>query len=325
MAAPSTTWRETIADDEDARYQRHAEALVALQRQVSAKHGPGRALHRKQHLGLRATLDVLDGLPEHARHGLFAAPRRYDARVRLSNGSPHHGKDKKPDVRGFAIRVEGVSGDGALGGTTSAQCFLLINAASAPFTDVDDFMGVVLASARSDFAVLGYLIKKHGLFGGLKRGGALNKSFARPFAGFALQPMHSGAPIACGPYAAKVRLLPAGNADAPAAQRTDWAADIRARLAAGPLRWDLQLQFFVDDKLTPIEDPRVDWPEAEAPFVTVARLEVPAQDAAAGADETDRTIFDPWQALAAHRPLGQMMRARKVAYFASQKERGVAT
>ena len=32
--------------------------------------------------------------------------------------------------------------------------------------------------------------------------------------------------------------------------------------------------------------------------------------------------FDPWGGLAAHRPLGEGMRARKVAYFESQKGRG---
>jgi len=35
-------------------------------------------------------------------------------------------------------------------------------------------------------------------------------------------------------------------------------------------------------------------------------------------------VFDPWQALMAHRPLGEVMRARKAVYFASQKERGAA-
>ena len=32
--------------------------------------------------------------------------------------------------------------------------------------------------------------------------------------------------------------------------------------------------------------------------------------------------FDPWGGLADHRPLGEIMRARKVAYFHSQKSRG---
>ena len=50
-------------------------------------------------------------------------------------------------------------------------------------------------------------------------------------------------------------------------------------------------------------------------------LAAPAQALSA---EVENAIFDPWQALAAHRPLGDVMRARKVVYFASQQGRGAA-
>jgi hypothetical protein len=98
-------------------------------------------------------------------------------------------------------------------------------------------------------------------------------------------------------------------------------------LAAGPLRYELQLQAFVDERRTPIEDPTVLWREDVAPFVTVADLEVPPQplDGAAAeafAKEVEQASFDPWAALAAHRPLGEIMRARKVTYYESQKARG---
>jgi hypothetical protein len=119
-----------------------------------------------------------------------------------------------------------------------------------------------------------------------------------------------------------VRLV-AVDADATIAARSDaWAADVVTRLAKGPLRWDLQLQFFVDEATTPIEDPTVLWPEDAAPFVTVARVEAPAQEPDEALSKAVETgAFDPWQALAAHRPLGEIMRARKAAYFASQTER----
>ena len=35
----------------------------------------------------------------------------------------------------------------------------------------------------------------------------------------------------------------------------------------------------------------------------------------------ERDHFDPWMALADHRPLGEIMRARKAAYYASFKNR----
>jgi hypothetical protein len=148
----------------------------------------------------------------------------------------------------------------------------------------------------------------------------------KKFTGFATEPMYSAAPIACGPYAVRVRLLPASDKPLPDASN-DWAADIGRQLAAGPLVHELQLQFFVDEQRTPIEDASVNWTEDVAPYLTVARLTIPQQaldDPAAGAlfKEVEQAVFDPWDALAEHRPLGDVMRARKVVYFASEKTRG---
>ena len=77
------------------------------------------------------------------------------------------------------------------------------------------------------------------------------------------------------------------------------------------------------DVPTPIEDASVDWP---SPYATVATLTLPQQDTASAdgqalLKQVDESVFDPWQALAAHRPLGDVQRARKVVYFVSQKGR----
>ncbi|HEX4455759.1 MAG TPA: hypothetical protein VH143_33090 [Kofleriaceae bacterium] len=322
MVAPSTEWRERVAPDEDTRFARYAKQIGELQAAETAKRGtPGRALHRKQILGMRASCEVGGDLPAYACHGLFARPGRYDAQLRLSNGASRHQPDRTPDVRGLALRVLGVAGDGALGRPTTEQHFLLINQATFGLASADEFAGLVQAAPRGNLAVLRYMIGRHGLFGGLGAVRRLAKGLGQPFAGFARTAMHSAAPIACGPYAAKVRLLP-DNAAAPAARAVDWAADVTERLAAGPLHWDLQLQFFVDAATTPIEDPTIAWPEAAAPFVTVARVTAPAQDPTAVAAEIEAARFDPWNALAAHRPLGEIMRARKAAYYTSTQGRG---
>lgn len=76
--------------------------------------------------------------------------------------------------------------------------------------------------------------------------------------------------------------------------------------------------------MTPIEDASVNW---STPYHTVARRMLPLQDlgsaqALALARQMEAGVIDPWQALAAHRPLGDVQRARKVVYFASQKGRG---
>ena len=67
----------------------------------------------------------------------------------------------------------------------------------------------------------------------------------------------------------------------------------------------------------PIEDSAVSWPQDENPYITVARLSTPAQNAwspenVAAVDEG--MSFNPWNGLAAHRPLGNINRARKPTY-----------
>lgn len=112
---PSTGWREVVGADEAVRHEEQAAQFVAMQSRKSEKYGIGRALHRKQLAGLRATFEVLPDLPDEARHGLFAVPHKYDAWLRLSNGGFNYAPDKVPDIRGFSIKVLGVTGKGALG------------------------------------------------------------------------------------------------------------------------------------------------------------------------------------------------------------------
>jgi len=327
---PSTEWREQIGEGEDQRYAAAAERLAEIQRVRSARFGPGRALHRKQLLGLRATLEVLPNLPAHAAHGLFAEAGRYEARVRLSNGGMEVASDKKPDIRGYAIKVLGVKGEGTFGGPAPSQDFLLINQPTFGFSGPDAFFALIEAAARGVPSVLWHFVKTHGLIDGLRRVAALQAAQSKPFAGFAAAPFFSAAPIACGPYAARVRLVPEESpADAPPVRADDLTADVIARLARGHIGHRLQLQFFVDESRTPIEDGAVDWAESDAPYVDVARLIVAQQDPAsvegqALVEELAQAKLDPWSALAAHRPLGAIMRARKVAYLVSQKGRGVA-
>ena len=74
----------------------------------------------------------------------------------------------------------------------------------------------------------------------------------------------------------------------------------------------------------PIEDASVTWPETESPYLSVARLHMPAQDAWR-ADRIElvdeRMSFSAWHALAAHRPLGGIMRVRQAVYAAAARFR----
>lgn len=323
---PSTAWREVVKPDEDRRFATYAEAMVGIQRARNAKFGTGRAVHRKQHVGLSGTLEVFDELPAHARHGLFARPGTYDTWVRLSNGGADVAKDKVADIRGFAIKVLGVSGPSALSGTTDAQDFALIHREAFGFVDSAAFVALVLEITKSPFHAAKHVIGKHGLVGGFRELARLQRELAVPFTGFATEHFYSAAPIACGPYAARVRLKPHAAAN-DAKQPASLAKDMIDRLRAGPVVYDLELQFFVDEVSTPIEDATHAWPQDETPYLRVGRLVLSVQDAEstegqALAAQTEQAKFDPWCALAEHRPLGDVMRARKVVYYASQTERG---
>jgi len=317
---PSTDWREQVAPDEDERFARYARDFAAMQQRKSRKYGNGRALHRKQLIGLQAEFEVLPDLPAPARHGLFAAPGRHPAWVRLSNGGPDRAADAKPDIRGFAIKVFGVQGPGALGdGDAPSQDFLLINQPAFAFPKSDEFVDLAMAVSRGGGAVLKHVIGRYGIGGGLRLISHFAKVMAKPFSGFATETFYSGAPLACGPYAVRLRLLPASDRVAENAA-SDWARDMRERLTQGPLAFDFQLQFFTDEATTPIEDASVDWP---TPYVTVGRLHMPQQEVSPDIqDKVEAAAFDPWSALMEHRPLGDVMRARKVVYFASEKTRG---
>ena len=84
------------------------------------------------------------------------------------------------------------------------------------------------------------------------------------------------------------------------------------------------MQLCTDLDKMPVEDASVEWPEQDSPYVAVARISVPPQQAwseARSAAVDDGYSFSPWHGLAAHQPLGSVMRARKAAYQASAEFR----
>jgi hypothetical protein len=315
MKQASTAWLERIAPDEEAHFAHAADVIGKLQQNRSARYGKGRALHRKMLLGTTATLEVPDGLPEHARHGLFASPGRHRALVRLSNGGPEVQANRTPDIRGFALKVLDVAGPGAMGGAADHQDFLMINQDRLPTPDTYEFVDFAEALIGGQLSGILHLFKAHGLLGGFRRLREVLAAVGRKFNGYAAERFNTVAPLCCGPYAVKVRLKPVGNPP-PAARSKDIVEDIRERLSVGPVMYDLELQFFVDEATTPIEDLSRPWPDSETPIVTAGRLTLGLDDGVAA--QIDGMKFDPWSGLMAHRPLGEVMRARKAAYHASQ-------
>jgi hypothetical protein len=326
VATPSTEWREIVGDGEAERHARFAQQLVDIQRSVDAKAGLGRALHRKQVAGLAARLEVLPDLPAFAGQGLFATPATYEGLARLSNGGIKAQPDAVPDIRGLALSFRPVHGEAALGGAADRQDFVLINRPAFGFPDSAQFTAIVPALVESNAAFLKVMVEQFGPLKAPLEGARLAKDLLRPFSGFATEPFFSAAPVRWGDYAARVRLQP-GQGGRKVTAALDFARDMADRLAEGSVTYELQAQFFVSEELTPIENGLVDWPQDVTEYVPVGLVTLPQQDPSspegrALAEQIEQDRFDPWSALAAHRPLGEIMRARKAAYYPSQKQRG---
>jgi len=315
--SPSKDWKETVPPGEAEEFERYATILADLQRARGGKH---RALHAKQHAGLRASFEVLE-LSERLRVAIFSAPKTYDAFVRFSNGSSRVERDDKPDVRALAIKVLGVPGKKLIPGMEDepTQDFLLINAPSLAFRNVAEFIAfaqVADSPALLPFRLFGKL--GFGAFGLISR----LLSSAKKTTSLATEKYFSVAPIRFGELAARLSLEPA-QSDAPE-KASVLADELAARLAKGPLAWTLRAQLFVSDDATPIEDTSRPWSEADAPPVPIAKLTIPSQDPKALFDRVESLAFDPWHACEELRPLGAAMRARSPAYRESQKQRGAA-
>ncbi len=89
-----------------------------------------------------------------------------------------------------------------------------------------------------------------------------------------------------------------------------------ATLAYQGVEFDFAVQLQADGRKMPVEHDGIEWPERLAPFVTVARLRVPAQtfDSPAQLAFADHLSYNPWHSLPEHRPLGNQNRARRVIY-----------
>jgi len=321
MAA--TDWKEDIDPNEAARFEKYAEFLSGMQR-ANARDGITRALHAKQNIGLEATLEIGE-VPADAKHGMFAKPGSYRALVRFSNGAPKKQSDRVLDVRGMAVKVFGVDGKKVIPGMEDAttQDFLAIRTSSLPIRSADEFMTAVriarpqaLLPIRLIAAVgFGRAIKIiKGALGGLKK----------PQASIAGTSYFSALPITLGPHAVQFAFAARDPATPVKLAAANTLGDeLAERLKTRAVVYDFQVRFFVDATKTPIEDASVEW---DAPWVTVGTLTVPVQDShSARGKKVDAMVeqlsFDPWHAREDMRPLGNIMRARNVAYRASTQAR----
>jgi hypothetical protein len=318
---PGTDWKEVIAPDEDKRFEYFTSVLSGIQ----AKAHAGRALHAKGNLGAEATFEVLPDVAADARFGMFDSPKTYPALVRYSNGAPRRQHDKKPDVRGIAIKVIGVPGEKVIPGMESAvtQDFLAIRTPVTPVRDAEEFIKLVRAAqtpALLPFRLIGSLgpVRAIQVIKGALAG------FKLPTAPLAATQYYSAVPSQLGRYAVQYVVRP--HDPVTVSKGGELGEELAARLATTPVIYDLCVKFYTDAAATPIEDASVEW---KGELVPVARLTLPVQDIASArgkaiTEYVEKAAFDPWHCRKDMKPLGNMMRARNHAYRASTQARNAA-
>ena len=326
---PSTEWKEVILPGEEQRLEEIGKAFAAIQEARARKHGMGRGLHIKPHAGLKASFTVNADVPEYARVGLFAKPDTYKAYVRFSNGMGLRQDDRTPDVRGIAVKLVGVGGKKVIPPLADAktQDFLAIQGAGLPISTGEDFAFIVLAGMKP-LTLFPKLVSRFGIGGTFRLLKGLAKSRQPPPGSQATRDYFSAVPIKFGPYAVRYKFKALQTDEGPAGDTPDYlSTELQKRISAGPVAFDFQVQFFIDEKQTPIEDAAVDW--AAAPFVTLGRLTITQQNPGSPEGEAltkyvESLSFDPWHAQEELRPIGNFMRARNAAYRLSTSTRKAA-
>lgn len=301
-----------------------------------------RAVHAKGHGLMNGSLRVHDNLPPELAQGLFATPgATYPVLMRISTIPGDVLDDKVSTPRGMALKVMNVPGERLPGSEAdTSQDFVMVNGPAFAAPTAKAFLGSLklLAATTDRVAWLKRLVSevtrpverliyaitgKHTLLvalGGHPATHPLGETY------------FSQAPLLYGSYIAKMSLRPVSLS---VASLRDAAVDLSGtpdglREAVTAFfrnhggEWELCAQLCTDLEKMPVEDVSVVWPEEVSPFIAVARVTLPPQDSWSpeNVKAMDRGMaFNVWRGLAAHRPLGSIMRVRKPAYAMSQRFR----
>lgn len=288
-----------------------------------------RDAHAKAHGCVKAEVQVLPDLALPLRQGVFAeAGKTWQATLRLSNGNAYPQFDSIRDARGMAIKLLDVPGTQLLKEQQSRgeQDFVMFSHPNFFVSDVAEYRQNVAAQADGK-KVMAFFPSwdprswqaRH-LFIALA---TLAPAPASPTQTtyFSVSPYKFGTAnakfrVAPDPESCPIYNLSTQNQALPNFLRS--ALNQQLSSDRVPACFVLQIQRQDPAKYMPIEDTSIEWRESDAPFVTVARIKIPAQDFDTPALnlQCDNQSFNPWFGLEAHRPIGGINRLRKAVYEA---------
>jgi len=320
---------EQIPADESARTQ----AIIQTAIRVVDRHREStrylRDAHAKAHGCVKAEVQVPADLSADLRQGVFAEPgKTWQALIRLSNGNAYPQFDSIRDARGMALKLLDVPGKQLLPGQQgrNEQDFVMFSHPNFFVSDVAEYQQNIDAQAEGK-RVLAFFPNwnpttwqvRHLFIALATLAPAPDSPTQTTY--FSVSPYKFGNDnakfrVAPDPQSCPEYALPQQNDDLPNFLRSALIQQLSTDRV--PACFVLQIQRQNAHLYMPIEDTSIEWKESDAPFQTVARIRIPAQDF----DTLEQNIacdnqsFSPWHGLEAHRPIGGINRLRKAVYDA---------
>jgi len=334
---------EVKQPNEDEQSRQTVESMARVNRLMFDKHRHAiRDAHAKSHGVLRGELQIYDNLPEPLAQGLFKTPTTYPVIIRFSTAPGALGPDGQPTFRGMALKVVGVPGIKFLPDQADAmtQDFLLVNHPVIPTGTVETYLKAQLKQEQAaDTPPVLQKAKSQLITGMHKALDAVGVELepadplgtGKPNTHILGETFFSMAALRYGDYIAKLSAKPISEAvKALQGQEIDSSNDSALRdlvvdfFANQGAEYELGAQLCTDLGTMPIEDGSVEWPQDQSPYQPIAKLVIPSQAAYSPARRVyvdDVLTFNPFHCLPEHRPLGNIMRIRRLAYEMSSQYR----
>ena len=332
---------EEIQADEQETIQGLNETFNTILETTAKEDGHAvRSVHAKAHAILEGEMVVADNLPLELAQGLFAKTGAHKVYMRISTNAGDILPDTISLPRGLALKVLDVEGERLPGAQGTNQDFIMVNGPVFQAKTADKFLGNLKMLASTTNRMEGVKEAMSGVARGLNTvlsavgiestklqslGGAPNVD---PLG----ETYYSVTPFRYGDYIAKFSIAPVAPALLALKDREIEATDnpdairdtVRSEMQGLDGVWEFRVQLCRDLEKQPVEDPTVQWDEEEVPFRTVATITVSRQDSwdPARVQAVDEEMhFMIWTGLEAHRPLGNINRARRETYIHSTQFR----